>query len=92
MGGIEYILTLPHVFSFAYCSNSPETIMDQVLQQQLTKATEIIESQVDAEIQRLDNLDGDELEILRQRRLTALKKQREKEDEWRRVSCRKYKQ
>ncbi|XP_054754700.1 thioredoxin domain-containing protein 9-like isoform X1 [Lytechinus pictus] len=57
--------------------------MDQVLEQQLSKATEIIESQVDAEIQRLDNLDGDELEILRRNRLAAMKKQREKEDEWR---------
>ena len=62
--------------------------MDQAIQQQLVQATGIIESQVDAEIQRLDNLDADELDILRQRRLAAIKKQREKEEEWRRVcSC-----
>jgi len=64
--------------------------MDQVVQQQLVKATEIIESQVDAEIQRLDNLDGDELDILRQRRLAAMKKQREKEEEWRRIGHGEY--
>lgn len=73
-------------------SRQPQSIMDQVLQQQLSKVAEIMEGQVDAEIHRLDNLDEDELDVLRQRRLVALKKQREKEDEWRSVSCRKIKQ
>lgn len=64
--------------------------MDQVLQQQLSKVAEIMEGQVDAEIHRLDNLDEDELDVLRQRRLVALKKQREKEDEWRSIGHGQY--
>ncbi|XP_071504934.1 thioredoxin domain-containing protein 9-like [Diadema antillarum] len=64
--------------------------MDQAVQQQIIKATEIIESQVDAEIHRLDNIDSDELEILRRSRLANLKKQREQEDEWRRIGHGEY--
>eukprot|EP00057_Strongylocentrotus_purpuratus_P030845 XP_782876.2 PREDICTED: thioredoxin domain-containing protein 9 [Strongylocentrotus purpuratus] len=64
--------------------------MDQVLQQQLSLVAEIMEGQVDAEIHRLDNLDEDELDVLRQRRLVALKKQREKEDEWRSIGHGQY--
>ena len=43
---------------------------------------EIVEDQVDAELHRLENLDEDDLEGIRQRRLAAMKKQQQKVSEW----------
>lgn len=56
--------------------------MEQAVQQQVLKATEVIEQQLDAEIERLDHMDADEMEILRQKRLAALKKGQEQKREW----------
>ena len=55
---------------------------EQALQQQMLKVAEIMESQVDAEINKLDNMDEDEMELLRKRRMDALKKQQEKKQGW----------
>ncbi|XP_038063324.1 thioredoxin domain-containing protein 9-like [Patiria miniata] len=60
--------------------NSP--IMEQAVQQQVLKAAEIVEDQVDAELHRLDNMDADEVELLRQRRLDAMKKEQQRRQEW----------
>nr|XP_002734792.1 PREDICTED: thioredoxin domain-containing protein 9-like [Saccoglossus kowalevskii] len=57
-------------------------INQQMVEQQLLKATEMIESQVDAEIGRLDTIDDDELEILRKRRMEAMKKAHDQKQEW----------
>ena len=43
---------------------------------------QIIEEKVDAEIERLDNLDGDELENLRKERMAAMRKRALKKNEW----------
>ncbi|XP_077983999.1 thioredoxin domain-containing protein 9-like [Glandiceps talaboti] len=56
--------------------------MEQALENQILQATNIIESQVDAEINRLDEMDEDEMEILRQRRLAAMKKAHEQKQKW----------
>ena len=55
---------------------------EQAVAQHLIKAAEVIESQLDAEINKLDNLDEDEMEVLRRRRIDALKRQQEKKQEW----------
>lgn len=58
--------------------------------QQLLAATKIIEDSVDAQIERLDNLDGDELENIRKQRMDALRKRALKKNEWIANVCKKY--
>ena len=53
-----------------------------MVEQQLIAATQIIEQQLDAEIERMDNLDTDDLEIIRRERLAAMKKRQEKKQDW----------
>ena len=48
--------------------------MEALLESKLVEATQVIEQQLDAEINRLDNLDEDELEKIRERRIAAMKK------------------
>ncbi len=55
---------------------------EQALQQQILKVAEIMENQVDAEIEKLDRMDEDEMELLRRRRMEALKKQQDKKQGW----------
>ena len=49
--------------------------MEQAIADQLLKAAEVAEAQVDAELAKLDKMDDDELERLRQKRVDALKAQ-----------------
>ena len=53
-----------------------------MVEQQLIAATQIIEQQLDAEIERMDNLDSDDLEMIRRERLSAMKKRQEKKQDW----------
>lgn len=48
----------------------------------LVKATRIVEEQVDAEINRLEHMDEDDFEVLKQKRLKALKKAQTQKQEW----------
>ena len=48
--------------------------MEAVLENKLVEAAQIIEQQLDAELNRLDKLDEDELEKIRERRISAMKK------------------
>lgn len=48
--------------------------MEAVLEQQLMQAAEVVEQHLDAEINRLDNIDEDDLEKIRERRVQAMKK------------------
>jgi len=56
--------------------------MGQLMADQLMKAAQIVEEQVDTEIERLEKMDGDELEVLRQKRMAVMKKQQAKKQEW----------
>ncbi|KAH9519885.1 Thioredoxin domain-containing protein 9 [Bulinus truncatus] len=56
--------------------------MANPLENQLLHATKIIESQVDAEIERLEKMDDDDFEVLRQRRMDAMKKAQQQKQEW----------
>ena len=53
-----------------------------VLASQLVNAAKIVEEQLDAEIDRLEKLDEDDLEVLRQKRMAGMKKQQAKKQEW----------
>ena len=46
------------------------------------QAAQVVESQLDAEIQRLDKMDEDDFETLRQKRLQAMKKAQQQKQEW----------
>ncbi len=46
--------------------------MGQILGQQLLQAAQVMEEQVDDEIRKLERLDEDELEIIKQRRIGSL--------------------
>jgi hypothetical protein len=56
--------------------------VEKMMEQQLLQATNIIENKIDAELQRLETLDEDDIEVLRQRRLDALKKHASQKQEW----------
>ena len=51
------------------------------VEQSLLKAAEVIEEQLDAEIDRIDHADADELDRLREQRLRLFKKQTEQKRE-----------
>ena len=50
--------------------------------QQLLSATEIIEQQVDAQLQQLDQLGEDDFDALRLRRLEGMKRATQQRQEW----------
>jgi len=52
------------------------------VEQQLLAATQIVEQQVDTELQQLDQLDEDDFEALRQRRLQVIKHAEKQKQEW----------
>lgn len=54
----------------------------EVMATQLMNAAKIVEEQIDEEINRLEKLDEDDLEVLRQRRIAGMKKQAAKKQEW----------
>lgn len=49
-------------------------ILQKVLENEILQTTKVVEEHLDAEMQKLDQMDEDELERLKQRRLEALKK------------------
>ena len=55
----------------------------QLVEKSILKATKVVEDQLDAEIDRLDKLDSDELETLRDQRLRQMKKLVAQKEEWR---------
>jgi len=57
--------------------------MEQILQDHLVKATSVVEQQLDAEIDRLDKLDDDDIEKIREKRMKALRKIQAQKQEWR---------
>jgi len=53
-----------------------------MMSNQLMAAAQIVEQQLDAEIEAMSKMDGDDLEALRQQRMAAMKKQAAKKQEW----------
>lgn len=56
--------------------------VEKVLQDQVLRVAQTVEQQLDAEIQKLDELDSDGIEKLRRDRLEQLKKQAEQKKLW----------
>jgi len=56
--------------------------MENVLEKQLLKVAETIEQKLDNEIQRLDELDLDSIENIREHRLQQMKKMIKQKEEW----------
>nr|CAB3267398.1 thioredoxin domain-containing protein 9-like [Phallusia mammillata] len=56
--------------------------MEGMLEKQLMQAAEVVEQHLDAEINRLDNFDEDDLEKIRERRVQAMKKAQAQKQEW----------
>lgn len=56
--------------------------MDQVIQQSLITAAVQLEQQLDSELNRLETMDSDDLQVLRDQRLKELKKVQQQKQEW----------
>ncbi|KAL4423229.1 hypothetical protein ABPG77_000021 [Micractinium sp. CCAP 211/92] len=56
--------------------------VQHVIEQQVLRAAQEVEAQIDSELHRLENLDDDDIERLRQRRIDELKKLQQKRQEW----------
>lgn len=56
--------------------------VEKILQDQVLRVAQTVEQQLDAEIQKLDELDSDGIEQLRLDRLDQLKKQAKQKQHW----------
>lgn len=56
--------------------------MNAIVEQQVLQVAKALEEQIDNQLHQLDNLNDDDMERLRERRLQELKKQQEKTREW----------
>jgi HD superfamily phosphohydrolase len=59
-----------------------EQIVQQAMEQNLLRVAKQLEDQLDSELHKLDNLQDDDVERIRQRRIMELKQQQEKTKEW----------
>ena len=58
-------------------------IMEKAVESTVLQATKVLEEQVDAEIERLDCLEDDDIEQIKKRRLQQMKQQAKQREEWR---------
>lgn len=56
--------------------------MERALEQQLMQAATVVEQQLDNEINRLENLDDDDIEKIREKRMKALRQAQSQKHEW----------
>ncbi|VDP91104.1 unnamed protein product [Echinostoma caproni] len=61
---------------------SRPAIPEQALESHIIKAAQVLEETLDEEINRLDNLNEDDLETIRLRRLKQMKEENQKRNEW----------
>jgi hypothetical protein len=59
-----------------------EGLVQQAIQQQVLQVAQQLEEQIDSQLHKLDNLQDDDLERIRQRRVQELRLQQEKTKEW----------
>lgn len=57
--------------------------LKQTMEHSLLKVAQTVEHQLDAELERLENLNSDDMEKLREQRLKEMKKQALQQQEWR---------
>jgi len=65
-------------------------MMEQAVQQQVIQAAKVVETIVDKEMSRLDNLGGDDLQKIRQERINEMKKLAERKEQWKQIGHGKY--
>uniref|UniRef100_A0A7S0EV19 Thioredoxin domain-containing protein n=1 Tax=Hanusia phi TaxID=3032 RepID=A0A7S0EV19_9CRYP len=70
----------------------PENALDSAIQYNLMKAASAMEQQVDEKIKHLDELDSDEIERLRDKRVKRLKKIRYLQNKWRAMGTGEYRE
>ncbi|XP_062861742.1 thioredoxin domain-containing protein 9 [Trichomycterus rosablanca] len=63
-------------------ANHSMEIVAKALEQQMLHSARIVEEQIDAELEKLECMDEDELELLKERRLEALKKAQKQKQDW----------
>nr|KAF6394989.1 thioredoxin domain containing 9 [Molossus molossus] len=63
-------------------ANASVDMFSKVLENQLLQTTKLVEEHLDAEIQKMDQMDEDELEHLKEKRLKALRKAQQQKQEW----------
>ncbi|EDO37877.1 predicted protein, partial [Nematostella vectensis] len=56
--------------------------MEDAIGRTVLQATQMVEEQVDAELNRLEKMTGDELEELREKRMQQMKKMQQQKQEW----------
>uniref|UniRef100_A0A1W7RCM3 Thioredoxin domain-containing protein 9 n=1 Tax=Agkistrodon contortrix contortrix TaxID=8713 RepID=A0A1W7RCM3_AGKCO len=57
-------------------------VFSKALEAQMLQTAQIVEEQLDAQMQKMDQMDEGELELLKQKRLEALKKDQQQKQEW----------
>ncbi|XP_040585209.1 thioredoxin domain-containing protein 9 isoform X1 [Mesocricetus auratus] len=62
--------------------NGSIDMFSEVLENQFLQAAKLVESHLDSEIQKLDQIGEDELELLKEKRLAALRKAQQQKQEW----------
>ncbi|TRY99043.1 hypothetical protein DNTS_032769 [Danionella cerebrum] len=62
-------------------SHSMEMVA-KALEQQVLQSARMVEEQLDAEMEKLERMDEDDLELLKERRLEALKKAQKQKQDW----------
>ncbi|GAQ91287.1 hypothetical protein KFL_007590010 [Klebsormidium nitens] len=63
-------------------ADMPAAIMQQVIENQVLTAAKAVEEHLDAQLDRLDKLDEDDIEAIRERRLAEMKRLAAKKQEW----------
>ena len=64
--------------------------MENIVENQVLQATKVIEQQLDAEIERIEKMDEDDFEMLRQKRLESMKKAAQQNQEWKAIGHGQY--
>ncbi|XP_029395104.1 thioredoxin domain-containing protein 9 isoform X2 [Mus pahari] len=62
--------------------NGSIDMISEVLENQFLQAAKLVENHLDSEIQKLDQIGEDELEMLKEKRLAALRKAQQQKQEW----------
>ncbi|XP_028847280.1 thioredoxin domain-containing protein 9 [Denticeps clupeoides] len=57
-------------------------VVSQAVEQQVLQTVRLVEEQLDAELGKLERMDDDELELLKERRIEALRKAQKQKQEW----------
>ncbi|CAH8868819.1 unnamed protein product [Trichobilharzia szidati] len=66
----------------AQASQQIQSATEKLIESQLIKTAQVLEETLDEQINRLDNLNEDDLEVIRQRRIQQMKEESKQRSEW----------